>query len=61
MIAANPGPAVHLAVLGAVIAVALVVYVIVRTRRRHEAAEAERLNQLDEAERSQSTTHRGER
>jgi hypothetical protein len=58
VIAANPGPAVHLAVLGAIIAVGLIVYAIVRSRRRHEAAEAEKLNQLDEAERS--TNHREE-
>jgi hypothetical protein len=44
VIAANPGPAVHMALLGAVIVIALVVYAIVRVRRRREAAEAERLN-----------------
>ena len=48
MIASNPGPAVHIALLGAVIVIALIVYAIVRVRRRREAVEAEQLNQLDE-------------
>ena len=48
MIASNPGPAVHMALIGAVIVIALIVYAIVRVRRRREALEAEQLNQLDE-------------
>ena len=48
MIASNPGPAVHIALIGAVIVIALFVYAIVRVRRRREAAESEQLNQLDE-------------
>jgi hypothetical protein len=48
VIASNPGPAVHLALIGAVIVIALIVYAIVRVRRRREAVEAEKLNQLDE-------------
>jgi hypothetical protein len=48
VIATNPGPAVHIALLGAVIVIALIVYAIVRVRRRREAAEAEKLNHLDE-------------
>jgi hypothetical protein len=48
VIASNPGPAVHLAVIGAVFVIALIVYAIVRIRRRREALEAEHLNQLDE-------------
>jgi hypothetical protein len=48
VIASNPGPAVHIAVIGAVLVIALIVYAIVRVRRRREAAEAEKLNQLDE-------------
>ena len=48
MIAANPGPAVHLAALGAVIVTGLLVYAIVRVRRRREAAEAELLNQQEQ-------------
>jgi hypothetical protein len=48
VIASNPGPAVHLAVVGAVIVVAVIVYAIVRVRRRREAVESERLNQLAE-------------
>jgi hypothetical protein len=48
VIASNPGPAVHIAVIGAVIVIALIVYAIVRVRRRREVAESEQLNQLDE-------------
>ena len=48
MIASNPGPAVHMGLIGAVIVIALIVYAIVRVRRRREAAEAEKLNQLAE-------------
>ena len=48
MIASNPGPAVHMALIGAVIVIALIVYAIVRVRRRREAAEAEQLDDLDE-------------
>jgi hypothetical protein len=48
VIASNPGPAVHIAVMGAVLVVALIVYAIVRVRRRREAVEAEQLNELDE-------------
>jgi hypothetical protein len=48
VIASNPGPAVHIAAIGAVIVIALIVYAIVRLRRRREAAEAEQLNQRDE-------------
>ena len=48
MIASNPGPAVHIALIGAAIVIALIVYAIVRVRRRREAVEAEQLNQLDE-------------
>ena len=47
MIASNPGPAVHIAVLGAVLVIALIVYAIVRVRRHREAVDAEHLNQLD--------------
>jgi hypothetical protein len=48
VIASNPGPAVHIALIGAVIVIALVAYAIVRVRRRREAVEAEQLDQLDE-------------
>ena len=41
VVAANPGPAVHLAALGIVVLVALAGYAVVRWRRRREAAEAE--------------------
>jgi hypothetical protein len=37
-IGANPGPAVHLAVLGAVIVIGLAVFGVIRLRRRQEAA-----------------------
>jgi membrane protein implicated in regulation of membrane protease activity len=42
VLAANPGPAVHLAALGLVVVVGLTVYGVVRWRRRREAAQAER-------------------
>jgi len=52
VIAANPGPAVHMvAMLGAVIVIGLIAFAVVRVRRRREAAEAELLNAQDEAER----------
>ena len=47
MIASNPGPAAHMALLGAVIVIGLIFYAFVRIRRRSEAAEAERLNKLE--------------
>jgi membrane protein implicated in regulation of membrane protease activity len=42
VVAANPGPAVHLAALGIVVLVALAAYAVVRWRRRRDAAEAEK-------------------
>jgi hypothetical protein len=42
LLGANPGPAVHLAVLGVVVLVGLAVYVVVRWRRRREIGEANR-------------------
>jgi hypothetical protein len=48
VIASNPGPVVHFALIGAVILIALIVYTIVRVRRRREAVEAKQLNQLEE-------------
>lgn len=42
MIAASPGPALHMALLGAVIVIALIVIAIVRFRRKREEAEAQR-------------------
>lgn len=41
LVAANPGPAAHMALLGIVIAVALVIFGIVRWRNKRQAAEAE--------------------
>ncbi len=41
LVGANPGPAVHLAVLGIVVVVALVIFGIVRWRNKREAAQAE--------------------
>jgi hypothetical protein len=37
-----------MALIGAVIVIGLIVYAIVRARRRREAAQAGQLNQLDE-------------
>jgi hypothetical protein len=41
VLAANPGPALHIAVLGAFIVVGLVIVVAVRRRDRREEAEDE--------------------
>ena len=58
MIAANPGPAAHMALLGAVIVIGLIVYTIVRVRHRREAAEAEKLDQAGtKSEHSQNAQH----
>ena len=43
MIAANPGPAMHMALLGIAIVIALIVYAIARVRRKRESADAEEL------------------
>ena len=48
MIAANPGPAAHMALLGAVIVIALIIYGIVRMRRRREAAASDLLNREEQ-------------
>jgi len=40
LLAANPGPAAHIALLGVVFVVALVVFTIVRRRNKRDAAEA---------------------
>jgi hypothetical protein len=60
VIAANPGPAAHLALLGAVIVIGLIVFAIVRARRRREAAEAEQLNRQDETTQSSDTGRNNE-
>jgi preprotein translocase subunit YajC len=46
VIAANPGPAMHMALLGIVIVIGLIVFAIVRVRHKREA-EAEKLDQTD--------------
>ena len=52
MIAANPGPAAHMALLGAVIVIGLIVFAVVRVRRKREAAEAENLDQTATVDKS---------
>ena len=47
MIAANPGPAVHMALIGIVIVIGLIVFALVRVRHKREAAEAEKLDRTD--------------
>jgi membrane protein implicated in regulation of membrane protease activity len=44
VLAANPGPAVHLAALGVVVLVGLAIYGVVRWRRRREAQAQRELN-----------------
>ena len=38
LVGANPGPTVHIAVLGVLIVIGLLVFGVLRWRRRHEAA-----------------------
>ncbi len=40
VVGANPGPAAHIALLGTVVVVGLVIFGIVRWRNKREAAEA---------------------
>jgi hypothetical protein len=40
-LAANPGPLAHLALLGVVAVIGLIVYAVVRMRRKRDAAQAE--------------------
>ena len=56
VVAANPGPAVHLAALGIVVLLGLAAYAVVRWRRRREAAEAEKQPYAHDAS---STTRQG--
>jgi uncharacterized membrane protein len=48
LVGANPGPTVHLAVLGIVVVVALVIFGIVRWRNRRDAAHAEMQSSREE-------------
>ncbi len=58
MIAANPGPAMHMALLGIVIVIGLIAFAVVRVRHKREAAEAEKLDQIDAGhERGQHEHH----
>lgn len=45
--AGHPGPAAHIALLGAVIIIGLIVFAIVRVRRKRDAAEAQRASETD--------------
>jgi hypothetical protein len=47
VIAANPGPAAHIALLGIVIVIGLIVFAVVRVRHTREAAEAEKHDHAD--------------
>jgi ABC-type nickel/cobalt efflux system permease component RcnA len=58
VIAANPGPAMHIALLGIVIVIGLIVFAVVRLRHKREAAQAEKLDRTDaENERRQHEHH----
>jgi uncharacterized membrane protein len=48
LIAATHGGGMHMALFGIVVVVGLVVFAIVWMRRKREAAEAEKLDQLDQ-------------
>src|SRR5262249_40282664 len=49
VVAANPGPAIHLAALGVVVLIGLITYLVVRWRRRRETAEIERQSDAHDA------------
>jgi membrane protein implicated in regulation of membrane protease activity len=55
VLAANPGPAVHLAALGLVVLVGLAIYGVVRWRRRREAQAQRELNAHEPASASRSS------
>ena len=57
LLAANPGPAAHIALVGAVIAIALIVFAIVRFRHKRDAAEAQRANDTETRRLPQNETH----
>ena len=52
LLAAHPGPAMHLALLGIVIVVGGIVLAVMRIRNKREASEAERLHPAADEERS---------
>jgi hypothetical protein len=45
LLASHPGPAMHLALLGVVVVIALVVFAVARIRRKREATPIEQLDQ----------------
>lgn len=53
----HPGPAAHIALLGAVIVIGLIVFAIVRIRRKRDAAEAQRASETDTTSRARGETH----
>jgi hypothetical protein len=55
LVAANPGPAVHMAVLGIAAVIAGAIYGVVRWRHKRDAAEAEMHNRAVEASRPEDT------
>ena len=44
-LASHPGPAMHLALLGVVVVIALVVFAVARTRRKRDATPIDELDQ----------------
>jgi uncharacterized protein HemX len=50
LLASNPGPAAHIALLAVVVIIGLIVFAMVRRRNMREAAETQR---LDDASRTQ--------
>lgn len=55
LVAANPGPAVHMAVLGIVAVIAGAIYGVVRWRHKRDAAEAEMHNRPLDPSRPEDT------
>lgn len=57
LIAANPGPGVHIALLGIVVVIALIVFAAVRIRRKREAEQAETLDRSHHADKHDHSGH----
>ena len=61
LVAANPGPAAHVALLGVIVVIGLVVFAVHRRRSRHEQQTVDELStpelSTDEEERTQQSRH----
>jgi hypothetical protein len=53
LLAGHPGPAMHLALLGVVVVIALVVFAVARIRRKRDASPIEELDQPSDTAQSE--------